>query len=73
MFQMGNGAVKLPVGICFRMPSDSGHRSSGFSGSAEPLVLPKTRSESEQFHARLWPNNATRLSGREWLWPAKRA
>ena len=43
----GSRAVKLPVGICFRMPSESGHRSSGFSGSAEPLVLPKTRSESE--------------------------
>ena len=28
---------------------------------AEPLV-------AEQFHARLWPNYATRLSGMEWLW-----
>jgi hypothetical protein len=28
---------------------------------------------AEQFHARLWPNNATRLSGMEWLWSAKRA
>ena len=28
---------------------------------------------SEQFHARLWLNNATRLSGMEWLWSAKRA
>jgi hypothetical protein len=28
---------------------------------------------AEQFHARLWPNNATRLSGMEWLWRAKRA
>src|SRR5215813_10231096 len=28
---------------------------------------------SEQFHARLWANNATRLSGMEWLWSAKRA
>ena len=27
----------------------------------------------EEFHARLWRNNATRLSGMEWLWPAKRA
>jgi hypothetical protein len=32
-----------------------------------------TRSGSEQFDARLWPNNATRLSGMEWLWSAKRA
>ena len=28
---------------------------------------------SEQFHARTAPNNATRLSGMEWLWWAKRA
>src|SRR5712691_273988 len=28
---------------------------------------------AEQFHARLWPNNATRLSGKEWLWAVKRA
>ena len=32
-----------------------------------------TRPGSEQFHARLWLNNATRLSGMEWLWSAKRA
>src|SRR5690349_2285830 len=52
-------AVKHPVGTGFRMTSDSGHRSSGFSRSAKPLVLPKVRSESEQFHAWLVPNNAT--------------
>src|SRR5499427_3013297 len=69
----GSRAVKLPVRICFGMTSDSGHRSSRFPVSAKPLVLPKTRSGSEQFHARLVPNNATRLSGMEWLWPAKRA
>jgi hypothetical protein len=28
---------------------------------------------TEQFHARRCPNNATRLSGIEWLWPTKRA
>ena len=28
---------------------------------------------SEQFHALLWLNNATRLSGMEWLWSPKRA
>jgi len=32
-----------------------------------------TRPGSEQFHARLWLNNVTRLSGMEWLWSAKRA
>jgi hypothetical protein len=32
-----------------------------------------TRSGSEQFHARLWPNNATRLSGKDWLCCATRA
>jgi hypothetical protein len=31
------------------------------------------RSGSEQFHAELWPNNATRLSRIDWLWSAKRA
>jgi hypothetical protein len=36
-------------------------------------VLRIRRSGSEQFHARLSPNNATRLSGMEWLWSAKRA
>src|SRR5262252_6690022 len=71
--RIGSRAVKLPVGICFGMTSDSGHRSSRFPVSAKPLVLPKTRSGSEQFHARLVPNNATRLSGMVWLWPAKRA
>src|SRR5438105_7986248 len=28
---------------------------------------------AEQFHARSAPNNATRLSGMEWLWSGKRA
>jgi hypothetical protein len=28
---------------------------------------------SEQFHAELWPNNATRLFGIDWLCAAKRA
>jgi hypothetical protein len=28
---------------------------------------------AEQFHAPLRLNNATRLSGKEWLWSAKRA
>src|SRR4029450_2578944 len=28
---------------------------------------------AEQFHARNAPNNATRLSGMEWLWSGKRA
>jgi len=28
---------------------------------------------AEQSDARRWPNNATRLSGNEWLWAAKRA
>jgi len=28
---------------------------------------------AEQCHARLWPNNATRLSGKEWLCCATRA
>jgi hypothetical protein len=36
-------------------------------------VLPIRGSGSEQFHARLSPNNATRLSGMEWLWSAERA
>src|SRR5690349_7960781 len=36
-------------------------------------VLRIRRCGSEQFHARLQPNNATRLSGMEWLWSAKRA
>ena len=31
------------------------------------------RCSAEQFHARTAPNNATRLSGMEWLWSAKRA
>src|SRR5262245_13846988 len=37
------------------------------------IVLRITRSGSEQFHARLWLNNATRLSGMEWLCSAQRA
>jgi hypothetical protein len=36
-------------------------------------VLRIRRSGSAQFHARLQPNNATRLSGMEWLCSAKRA
>src|SRR5262245_35983900 len=36
-------------------------------------VLRITRSASEQFHAWLWPINATRLSGMEWLCSAKKA
>jgi hypothetical protein len=28
---------------------------------------------AEQFHAPLLLNNATRLSGKQWLWSAKRA
>src|SRR5262249_18830160 len=28
---------------------------------------------AEQFHAHNWPNNAITLSGKQWLWPAKRA
>jgi adenylate cyclase len=36
-------------------------------------VLRIRRSGSEQFHGRLQPNNATRLSGMEWLWSANRA
>src|SRR5215831_16448101 len=31
-----------------------------------------TGSGSEQFHARPWLNNSTRLSGMDWLWSAKR-
>jgi hypothetical protein len=31
------------------------------------------RPSAEQFHARLRPNNATTLSGIDWLWSAKRA
>src|SRR5882672_11027506 len=38
-----------------------------FSPTADRAV------SAEQFHARLRPNNATRLSGKEWLWSAKRA
>jgi hypothetical protein len=36
-------------------------------------VLRIRGSGSEQFHARLSPTNATRLSGMEWLWSANRA
>src|SRR5215831_19276679 len=71
--RFGSRAEKLPVGTGFRMTSDSGHSSSESSRSAKLLVLPKTRFGFEQFHAPRWPNNATRLSGMEWLWPAKRA
>jgi hypothetical protein len=28
---------------------------------------------AQQFHARIGPNNAMALSGKEWLWAAKRA
>jgi hypothetical protein len=28
---------------------------------------------AQQFHARTRPNNAMALSGKEWLWSAKRA
>src|SRR5215831_7348112 len=69
----GSRAEKLPVGTGFRMTSDSGHSSSEFSRSAKLLVLPKTLFGLEQFHAPRRPNNATRLSGMEWHWPAKRA
>src|SRR5215469_2073145 len=64
---------KLPVGIWFRMTSDSGHRSSRFPVQRSHLVLPKTRSKPEQSRAQLRLNNATRLSGMEWRWPTKRA
>ena len=41
-----------------------------------PFRLPRNTGpqfSGEQFHARTAPNNATRLSGMEWLWSAKRA
>jgi hypothetical protein len=59
-------------------------RSSGITGTAEALSaelyradaeysLIADRGSAEQFHARRWPNNATPLSGIDWLWSAKRA
>src|SRR5215471_14674320 len=45
----------------------------GDRAAIEFRVLGIMRSGSEQFHARLWHNNATRLSGIEWLWSANRA
>jgi MFS family permease len=40
-------------------------------GRRTPLMQPEF--PAEQFHAPLRLNNATRLSGKEWLWSAKRA
>jgi hypothetical protein len=38
------------------------------------MIAPATGVVSaEQFHARERPKYATRLSGIQWLWPAKRA
>src|ERR1700730_17531924 len=42
-------------------------RSSAANAAADCAV------SAEYFHARIWPNNATRLSGIDWLWSAKRA
>src|SRR5260370_41884845 len=35
--------------------------------------LSRNTVSAEQSHAQLWPTNARRLSGKEWLWSAKRA
>src|SRR5215471_9738726 len=53
-----------------------GKAQSEYMGSALPPVADIARSafhritrfSAEQCHARLWPNNATRLSGMEWRW-----
>ena len=50
---------------CVRLAAESG---------CSRNTCPADRTVSaEQFNARQWLNNATRLSGIEWLWSAKRA
>jgi hypothetical protein len=74
--------VKVPSHVRHRTLSTCGDRTLRTRGRRPPrprrtvtrrLSVRRTRSGFEQFHARLSPNNATRLSGTEWLWPAKRA
>jgi hypothetical protein len=40
---------------------------------AEIFTIADRAVSAEQSQAQLWPNNATRLSGKEWLWAATRA
>ena len=55
-------------------PADGTDRAEELARTSYPLAPDSLRRPpAEQFHARLWPNNATRLSGMEWLWSAKRA
>src|ERR1700674_5309798 len=63
----------------------SAHNSCEITDPAEALSADRYRADcriftyrgcavsAEQFHARLWPNNATRLSGKDWLCCATRA
>jgi hypothetical protein len=59
-YRSGHSAVRADRRFCIEMQRLAG----GFAVGA---------AMAEQFHARLWLNNATRLSGIEWLWSAKRA
>ena len=65
----GGKAASEDVGSALHQPAEIAR--SAFHCSVNVVRI--TRSGSEQFHAQLWANNATRLSGMEWLWSAKRA
>jgi hypothetical protein len=63
IYIIGNDGItrhgRTPDQISARLPNIRGAADHTFPG--------------EQFHAQSWPNNAITLSGREWLWSAKRA
>ena len=44
-----------------------------YRGITEYSPIVDRAGSAEQFHARIWPNNVTRLSGNEWLCAATRA
>jgi hypothetical protein len=56
-----------------RLVRDAGRLSAGVRLAAECGWSPDRAISAEQFRARLGLNNAIKLSGMEWLWPAKRA
>ena len=59
-------SIRIEVFAINRTPAPgSGPPRSAFHYLADLLRI--TRSGSEQFHARLWLTNATRLSGMEWV------
>jgi hypothetical protein len=73
---MENSRATLTGGIGDKAPQSSGSFGGTKSGSCRPLagteayfVPRKAAVGTEQCYARMAPNNATRLSRIEWLWP----